>query len=184
MFLVIYGLSLLTIRHTTLRQDILKMETKLKILKITACVATIMAASSVAHAQDITPYVNVGAEGLDFEGMSGNIVARVGADISQYFGVEGEGSVGVLEDNDDFKIDYKIAGYGKVQFPATDQVNIFARVGYYKVEADLGEADGMAYGGGLEYLFTDRDGVRFDYTKLDDTGGSADTYSIVYSRRF
>jgi len=156
----------------------------LKVLRITACIATLLAGTGIAQAQDITPYVNIGVEGLDFEGMSGNVVARVGADISKYFGVEGEGSFGVLDDNDDFKIDYKLAGYGKLQFPASEQVNIFVRAGYYTVEADLGEANGLALGGGLEYMFTERDGVRFDYTNLDDDGGSANTYSLVYSRRF
>jgi len=156
----------------------------LKILKITACIAATLASAGIAQAQDITPYVNIGVEGLDFEGMSGNVIARVGADISQYFGVEGEGSFGLLEDNDDFKIDYKLAGYGKLQFPATEQLNIFVRAGYYTVEADLGEADGLALGGGIEYMLNERDGIRFDYTNLDDDGGSADTYSIVYSRRF
>lgn len=156
----------------------------MKIMKLTACVATLLAGTGVAQAQDITPYVNIGVEGLDFEGMSGNIVARVGADIHTYFGVEGEGSIGVLEDNDDFKIDSKFAGYGKLQFPASDQVKLFIRAGYYTVKADLGEADGLAFGGGLEYMLNDRDGIRFDYTNLDDDGGSANTYSLVYSRRF
>jgi len=156
----------------------------MKIMKLTACIATLLAGTGIAEAQDITPYVNIGAEGLDFEGMSGNVVARVGADISTYFAVEGEGSFGVLEDNDDFKIDYKLAGYGRLQYPVSEQVRVFVRAGYYTVEADLGEADGLALGGGLEYMFTQRDGIRFDYTNLDDDGGSADTYSIAYSRRF
>lgn len=156
----------------------------MKIMKITACVAALLASATVAQAQDVNPYVNIGVEGLDFEGMSGNVVARVGADISTYFAVEGEGSFGLLEDNDDFKIDYKLAGYGKVQYPVSDQVKLFVRAGYYTVEADIGEADGLALGGGLEYMFTEKDGVRFDYTNLDDDGGSANTYSVVYSRRF
>lgn len=156
----------------------------MKIVKLTACVVSLLASTGIAQAQDITPYVNIGVEGLDFEGMSGNVVARVGADISQYFAVEGEGSVGLLEDNDDFKIDYKLAGYGRLQYPVSDQVKLFVRAGYYTVEADIGEADGLALGGGLEYMFTDRDGIRLDYTNLDDDGGSANTYSIAYSRRF
>ena len=139
-----------------------------------------------AMAQDAEPYVNIGVEALDFEGASGNIVGRIGTTFTDYLGVEGEARVGVLEDNDDFKIDYGFAGYGVVRFPASPQFDVFGRLGYHYTDSELGDADGIAFGAGGQYNFGPglMSGIRAEYTNLDGDGGSGDVYSIAYVRKF
>ena len=55
------------------------------------------------------------------------------------------------------------------------------------------DIDGFAFGGGAEYLFDGKNGIRADITFLDsddnningvDFSGTAETYSIAYVRKF
>jgi opacity protein-like surface antigen len=80
--------------------------------------------------------------------------------------------------------------------PVSDQFDVFARVGYGEATAEAeavgtfagftaaGEAEqdeaGFAYGVGAQYNFTANDGIRADYTRLEDTN----IISLAYSRRF
>jgi len=81
-------------------------------------------------------------------------------------------------------------------FPVSDDFDIFARVGYGQAtaEADIvgtalgftaaGSAeqdeDGIAYGVGAQYNISHKDGIRADYTRLDETN----IISLAYSRSF
>ena len=154
------------------------------LLASAALLGTATAASAQVAPADPAPYVNIGVEALDFAGASGNIVGRVGYSWG-YFGVEGEGRVGVIDDNDGFKIDYGIAGYGIGRVPVSDSFDVFARAGYHYTDAGFGDADGFAFGGGGQFNFgpEKQNGIRVEYTNLDD-GGSADVYSIAFARRF
>jgi len=80
--------------------------------------------------------------------------------------------------------------------PVSEQFDVFARVGYGKAtaEADITgslagftamgsaeeKASDFAYGVGAQFNFTETDGIRADYTRLDET----DIISLSYSRRF
>lgn len=159
----------------------------MKLIKTLAATAALVSFAGMAQAQDSGLYANGGIEILDAQGASGNVVGRLGYNISQYFAVEGEASVGVLEDNDDFKLDYKIAGFGKVKAPIGEQFEIFGRLGYYYAEAEGGDGDDIAWGGGVEYFFSPAktNSVRLDYTALEvGEGFNADIYSITYGIRF
>ena len=74
----------------------------MKLIQILAATSALAAFAGTAAAQDSGVYGNAGIEILDFQGASGNIVGRIGYDLNQYFSVEGEASVGVIDDNDDF----------------------------------------------------------------------------------
>ena len=158
----------------------------MKLIKIIATTSALCAFATTAAAQDGNAYGNVGVELLDIQGTSWNVVGRVGYDLHEYFAVEGEGSVGVIEDSDDFKLDYKIAGFVRGKYPLGEQFEVFARVGYYYADSDIGDGDDIAFGGGIEYFFNSekRHSVRLDYTNLEGDGGSADVFSVVYGIRF
>ena len=80
--------------------------------------------------------------------------------------------------------------------PLSDQFDVFARVGYGQATAEadivgmaLGftasgsaeqDASDFAYGVGAQFNLTANDGIRADYTRLDET----DIISLAYSRRF
>ncbi len=80
--------------------------------------------------------------------------------------------------------------------PVSEDFDLFARIGYGQAtaEADIvgtfsgftasgsaeDDASGLAYGVGAQFNFTESDGIRADYTRLDET----DIISLAYSRRF
>ncbi|WOI54666.1 porin family protein [Parvularcula sp. LCG005] len=172
----------------------------------TVAIAALAAAStlSVAHAQDsVADGVNLGigysvlsVDDVDFDAVN----LRAGYDFNDYFGVEAETLIGVGEEDfsigavsGDAELNYSFGAYGKAQYPVTDQFSVFARAGWVtsEVEADIAglaideSEDGLAYGAGAEYRFTDKHGVRADYTRYDfDDDAEADLYSASYVYRF
>ncbi len=80
--------------------------------------------------------------------------------------------------------------------PVSEDFDLFARIGYGQAtaEADIvgtfsgftasgsaeDDASGLAYGVGAQFNFTESDGIRADYTRLDETN----IISLAYSRRF
>ena len=101
-----------------------------------------------------------------------------------------------VDTNVSLDVDNYYIGFARGIFPVSDQFDIFARVGYGEATADgtaVGMAggftatasdsvseSGFAYGVGGQYNLTENDGIRADYTRLDDT----DIISLAYSRRF
>lgn len=87
-------------------------------------------------------------------------------------------------------------GFARGILPVSEQFDLFVRVGYGEANADadvIGNAlgftaatsvsqseSGLAYGVGGQFDFTENDGIRADYTRLDDT----DIISLAYARRF
>lgn len=147
--------------------------------------------STNAYAQDSGVYVNIGAELYNDDGSkSVNGLARLGYNLNEKFSLEGEGSVGLIGDNedyDDFIIQYKVAGFGRLKFPIGEQTEIFGRLGYFFGESEFSDGEGVAWGGGIEYFFNPnkKNSVRFDVTSLEEKE-SFDTViaSIVYAHRF
>jgi len=100
--------------------------------------------------------------------------------------------------NTNVELDVKnyFVGFARGIFPVSEQFEVFIRGGYgtATAEADItasfagltasgsaeDSADGFAYGLGGQFNISDKDGIRADYTRLED----ADILSIAYARRF
>lgn len=143
-------------------------------------------------------YANVAADG-DADVNLGAIQGRIGARFGKYFGVEGELATGVKDDsfdvagtNVDVELKHEVGVFAVGNYPITDRFDIFARVGYAWAEAkakgagisDEADLDGVAYGVGGQYFFTDKDGVRLDYTRHDGKDAEADVVGVSYVRKF
>ncbi len=166
----------------------------MKILKVTLATAAVAAFTvSAAQAQDSGAYINVGVQTFEFE--TYNVVGRVGYDISKNFGIEGEGSFGVIgteENGVDIDTPYSLGGYILGRLPVGEQFDLFARVGYTVVNIE-GEGfgqqesltlDGVAGGIGVQYNFDESNGLRLGYTAADLDGNGGDIIDLVYVRKF
>jgi len=90
-------------------------------------------------------------------------------------------------------LNYGVAGFGRLQFPVSEQFSVFARAGYGYAWAEFDasaagltiqdDADALAYGAGAEWAFSGPNAVRFDYTRYDFEG-EGNVWSIGYVRRF
>lgn len=143
------------------------------------------------------------------------INGRIGYRINDFIAVEGEVGFGLGGDEFDRTIPVDVLGtavdvastvdlnvknyyiaFARGILPVSDDVDIFARVGYGQAtaEADIvgsalgftaqGSAEqdenGFAYGVGAQYNISHKDGIRADYTRLEDTN----IISLSYSHRF
>jgi hypothetical protein len=143
-------------------------------------------------------YTDANIGGLNF----GMATVRAHADFAKYFGLEGEVSVGMVDQNPmiggvttDMHINDQYAAYGVVRYPVLANANLFARGGYghtdlkaspIMLNAVTSGFDSWNYGAGAEY-FVDKNGVRVEYTRMDfqDRGlRDADTVSVSYVRKF
>jgi len=81
-------------------------------------------------------------------------------------------------------------GFAVARLPVSEQFDIFLRGGYHSTSVGLDGVsgsvtlDGFAAGGGIQYFFTETDGIRLEYTYLNASGGSADTAGVSYVRKF
>ncbi len=132
----------------------------------------------------------------------GAITGRIGARLNPNFAVEGEASIGIVDDDFDIagvqgsvEHDYDAAAYAVGILPVSPNLDLFGRVGYgttsIKAEAaginvqDDGES--VNYGVGATYHLDGQNGLRADWTRrdfTDDNGGKVDTYGVSYVRRF
>ena len=161
-----------------------------KLLTAAAAVACLMATpafaqgpSSVSGSIGVT-HVDVN-NGPSFEAVTG----RVGAKFVKYVGAEVEGSIGFDGGKvDGEKVDLKsdLAVYLDTFLPITDNVSLVGRVGYgsTKVSGTDDSFEGVRYGAGIEAFFDDANGVRIDYTRLDNDNINGDAYTIAYVRKF
>lgn len=164
----------------------------MKSLMIAAAAAfvTVVTVPAVSQAQEV--YGTVGYGNVDTDsGKLGALQARLGYKFTPYVGVEGEASFGVKDDNFggvDIKLKDQVGAYVVGFLPVTPKAELFARVGYSAATFDtsLGnqDVDGVAYGVGAQYHLTDRDGVRFDWTRHDYDAGNADVWALAYTRKF
>ena len=177
----------------------------MKFIKIALATAAISTFATAAQAQDSGIYVNVGVDAVEFDAFA--ITGRVGYEFNQFFSVEGQGSFGVIDDSDDelgadVSADYSLGGFARASYPIGDQFSVFARGGYHFSQLGIDvdgfadsfdfDFDGFAFGGGIEYIFDGKNGVRLDATFLDadfdedgfEASGTLETYSIAYVRKF
>ena len=168
-----------------------------------------MAMATTAHAGDQKSYVGVGGIMYDTEGIYG-LEARAGYSFLDYLGVEAQASFGIIDIDEEindpffgnfevsFGISSSIAGFAVGRVPVSEKANVFVRIGHHSTELSIDatgispasqfDTDGLAFGGGIEYFFDGKNGIRAEYTNLDlgDTGidSSLDTVSLGYTMRF
>lgn len=156
-----------------------------------------LAVPALAHA-DAAWYADVGYTNVSVDEVDANlgvIQGRVGAMFTPNVGVEGELGFGVGEDTVDTfgpPVDIKMkslaAAYVVLNLPVNERLDFYLRAGYatFEVEASAGGGSASdtgsdsAVGFGVKGFFTDKDGVRADWTNY----GGSDSYSIAYIRRF
>ncbi|MES2034844.1 MAG: porin family protein [Pseudomonadota bacterium] len=135
-------------------------------------------------------YANVQADdGVDVELGAGQV--RVGAKFNQFFAVEGEAAHGVNDDTVggvEVKLNNQFGVFAVASYPFAERFEVFGRVGYSTAEFEANFAgvketesnDDVAYGVGATAFFSERNGVRLDYTNY----GDADAWSVAYVRKW
>ncbi|MEM7730035.1 MAG: porin family protein, partial [Pseudomonadota bacterium] len=150
-------------------------------------------------------YGSIGATLYDLDSDTAGVQGRFGYQFTPLFGVEGEGSIGVLDDETtvgatttENSINYQVAGFGLAKLPIGNRFSVHARGGYHTTEAETkttvgaatntvkADSDGFAYGAGAEYRITPVDSLRLDNTHYDIHGpnNNLDTVSMAYQRLF
>ena len=165
---------------------------------------TLIAAPAMAQSVSAPQWSgSVGYTQLDGDdGDLGAITGRATAKFNRYFGVEGEASVGVKDEditvgglNGSLEHEYDAAAYGVAILPISENLELFGRLGYgtTSIKADVAgftaseDGESVNYGVGANYFFDGRNGIRADITRrdfTDDNGGEVDTYGLGYVRRF
>lgn len=167
----------------------------MKFIKTVLAATALTAFAATAQAQDSGTYANLGVQTYEFD--TYNVVGRLGYNFTENFGLEGEGSVGVIgqdETDDEFGVDtrWSLGGYLVGRVPVSEQIEFFARAGYTAVNVEVegfGDTasetlDGFAVGGGLQFNFDAQNGVRLGYTYNDGDGLEADVIDVSYVRKF
>lgn len=133
----------------------------------------------------------------DYFAVEGEVGFGIGGDdFSRDIPVTVSGTTVTVPTDFDLDVDNYYIAFAKGILPVGEQFDIFARVGYGQatakgdITASLAgitatgtaedKADDFAYGVGAQFNFTEKDGIRADYTRLDDT----DILSLAYARRF
>ena len=174
----------------------------MKLVKIALATTAIMGLAATAQAQDTGFYGAIGVDAVEFDAYS--LSAKVGYNINEYFGVEGQGSFGIIDDSVegvDVGIDSSFGGFGVVRYPLAENVDVFGRAGYQFTQigfdADAGadfstDADGFALGAGATYWLNEKSGIRLEYTYFDldfddeitSESTSADVFTLSYAHKF
>jgi len=169
----------------------------MKFLKIALATAVMTGFASTASAQDSGTYVNLGVKTYEFD--TYNILGRVGYNFTENFGVEAEGSFGIVGESEtvfgeevDFDTRWDLGAYLVGRLPVSENFDLFARVGYSNVNVEVSSGnqsesanlDGFAAGGGIQYNWDELNGVRLGYTYNDGDGASADVIDLSYVRKF
>lgn len=163
---------------------------------------TLIAAPALAQEPAHPVTGSIGYTQLDTDGGDlGAVTGRMGYDFTRNFGIEGEASIGVSDD--DFTVagvpgtiehKYDAAAYGVAKLPINENFELFGRLGYgtTRVKAEVAgvqdsdSTDSVNYGVGANYFIDGQNGVRADWTRRDFRGdaGEADTYGLSFVRRF
>ncbi len=178
---------------------------------VKVAMATILATglASTASAQDNGAYINVGVDAVEFDVYT--LGGKIGYNFTKNFGVEGQGSFGIIDIDEDFDgeeistgIDTSFGAFGVARFPVSDKIEIFGRAGYHFTQFGVSngaisvglDTDGFAFGLGGQYLWDGLNGVRLEYTNLDvnfdddldleddESSQSGDVVSLSYVRKF
>ena len=146
-------------------------------------------------------YGTLGAQMYDVDRDLYAVQGRLGYQSAGILGAEMEGSIGVNDEDADIPIDlgirlgidWQAAAFARASFPLTERFSAFGRAGYHRTNASsfvsgmdfTFKQDGLAYGAGVEYRLSDRNGLRADYTRYERDGPETyDSASVAYVRRF
>lgn len=150
-----------------------------------AAVAATMTVPAVAQAEW---YAGAAYTQYDLDGAEvGGATGRLGYRVNPNFAVEGEGTLGV-DDDQGVELNHALGAYavGIVPFGSSG-FEAHGRLGYQTVQVDtpLGEADddGLAYGVGLGWNAASNIGIRADYTRMEGDEDS-DAISLGASVNF
>jgi len=170
-------------------------------MKLALVTVAVAALAGAANAES-SFYVNGGYSAFDGDGATLNgLTARGGVFFNDYFGVEGEISFGLgeeeLEPGADIELSNQYGGYVIGKLPAGENFDVFGRIGYGSAEFDVNvdgvgsgsaDVDGFAFGVGGQFFFTENFGIRGEYTRFEaedeDLDGGLDTYSVSAVFRF
>lgn len=147
--------------------------------------AALMAVPGVASAQMYAgaAYTNFDADGAEIDAVTG----RLGYRMNPNFAIEGEGSVG-LGDEDDVELNHNLGAYAMAILPVGSSFDLHARAGYQTTEIDtpIGEFedDGLAYGFGGTWNVSPTFGIRADWTRLEGDEDDADAISLGGTFKF
>ena len=164
---------------------------------------TLIAAPALAQEPGSRVTGSVGYTQLDGDSADlGAVTGRLGYRFTPYFGIEGEASIGVKDDditlgavNGTVEHDYDAAAYGVATLPVNENLELFGRLGYgtTSIKADVAgftareDGESVNYGVGANYFIDGRNGIRADWTRRDfrdDRAGELDTYGLSFVRRF
>jgi hypothetical protein len=167
---------------------------------VAALVSVVPAIAQAQAAPTTGVYGSVGYANVDGDGVNlGAIQGRLGYRMNSWLGVEGEGAIGIQDDDvdiggTDVNVDLKhqFAGYVVGFAPISENTDLLARFGYgtTKIKGSAGGVsasdDGSSwnYGVGAQHHFDGVNGVRIDWTRHDFDGGNADVWSVAYTRKF
>lgn len=113
----------------------------------------------------------------------GGITARLGYDFTPHVGVEGEASVGVVDDGD-AELDNAEGVFVIGRLPLAGGWSVHGRAGYERLDGNGGDDEGFAYGVGGQYDFNAKVGVRGDYTRVSGDDDDTDTFAVTAVYRF
>ena len=164
---------------------------------------TLIAAPALAQDPASPVTGSLGYTHLDADdGELGAITGRLGYDFTRNFGIEGEASVGVKDEDvtiggvdGSLEHEYDAAVYGVAKVPVSENLELFGRVGYgtTSIKADVAgftaseDGESINYGAGANWFFDGRNGLRAVWTRRDfqdDGAEEVDTYGLSYVRRF
>ena len=163
----------------------------MKHLIATAAAATALVCVAAPVTASAEGYFSAGYTSYNGATNLGSITGRGSWKSASPFGVEGEVSVGIDEDDlgaKKIELSSAWAVYGTATVPFGDKAELFARVGYGAIDVKaLGSDEGFHAGVGGQWFWDDANGVRGDYTYADTTTASedhVDIFSISYVHRF
>ena len=165
---------------------------------------------------------------FDFSDSYGAVTFGGGYDFNRFLGIEAEGAIGVVDgehtisgfgpvivgppDNitgtadidSTLKLNSRYGAYAKAQYPLTDSLSVFGRVGFesrdydltiettvtatdgaqanFKRDSSVGD-EGVAFGGGVEFDFAENQGLRAGYTRAEGDVNE-DRFEVSYVYRF
>lgn len=167
------------------------------VISVAAILAGAIAAPAAANAET---YANLGYTQFSSDNVDvGGATARLGYKFTPNFGVEGEASFGLDEDSADvlgspvdIKLNQEYGVYGIGFLPLGETVELFGRVGYVNVDAassfggfNVGiDEDGVGFGGGVQWNFTPKFGVRAEYTRLEGNDDGVNAYGLSGAFKF
>lgn len=168
-----------------------------------AAAAAALAVCTPASAE-IYGSIGGGFQSIDFDSVGGAtatvgaLTGRVGWKSARWFGVEADATYGVGSDraHETLPVKVKLQGaafaYGVAFLPANERFDFIARLGYGRQQAevsgpgvkeDTGD-DAFAYGAGAQLKVSDKNRLRFDYTRIDVEDAPIDSVTFSYVRSF